>query len=180
MRAALFAALVLFVAPAAWAGTASHGCGFTGTAAGTAGTLGPTSTTKMTLSANELWCYRFVAADAVTTIIGPLRITEPSALISFDPDLFQAGVLSTARVIPRYCPQGAAVDTTSLATISRSCASIGGANGTASLDGTEGASTVQNMSLRVGPGTYYFEINVVIEAGDTGQIAVQAEGEGAH
>lgn len=179
MRAALLA-LAVMVAPAAgWAGTASHGCGFTGTAAGTAGTALGGGASKMTLSANELWCFRYVAADATTSIIGPLRITAPSALVTFDPDLFQT-VITTARLIPRLCPAAAAVDTTSLATISRSCLSIGGANGNASLDGTEGPSSSQNAATRVGPGTYYFEISVVAEAGDTAQITVQAEGEGAH
>lgn len=180
MRAALIALLMAALWPAAgWAGTSSKGCGFTGTVAGTAGTALGGGAASMTVAANEIWCHRIVAADATTSIIGPLRITAPSALIMFDPDLFQA-ITTTARLIPRFCPQGAAVDTTSLATISRSCISIGGANGTASLDGTEGTATTQNSALRVGPGTYYFEISVVIEAGDTGQIAVQGEGEGAH
>jgi hypothetical protein len=179
MRAVLLGFAAVLIALPAYAGTASKGCSFSGTAAGTAGTAVGGGASSMALAANETWCYRYVNADATTTIIGPLRITAPSALITFDPDLFQT-VVTTARLIPHFCPQGAAVDTTSAATIFRSCPSMGGANGAASLDGTEGTATTQNASIRVGPGAYYFEISVVCEAGDTCQIAAQAEGEGAH
>ena len=180
MRAWLLALAILVVPAAGWAGTASHGCSYTGGVAGTTGTAVGTGATRMTLSADERWCYRYVNADATTTIIGPLRASAPSVTIWFDPDLYQAGVASTARMVPFYCPAGAAVDTTSLATIKRSCPSVGAANGTASFDGTEGASTVQNQSWRYPGGTFYFEINAVCEAGDTCQIAVLAEGEGSN
>ncbi len=178
MRMLLVATLLVLLPAAGWAGTASHGCGYTGTVAGTAGTALGGGATKKVVAANERWCYRFVNADATTTIVGPLTVTSPSAVVLLDADLFQAGVASTVRVIPRVCSAGAAVDATSLATISRSCESVGGSLSNVSLDGTPGPAGTQNMAVRVGPGVYYFEINAVCETGDTCQIAVQGEGAG--
>lgn len=176
MRNLVLGLLLLLAAPTAgWAGVASYGCGYTGGSAGVIGTATGSNPTKTTIDNDSLWCFRFVNADATTTIVGPVRVQASSALITFDPDLYQT-VTTTARLIPRMCPLGAAVDTTSLATISRSCLSIGGANGAASLDGTEGSASTQNAAIRVGPGTYYFEINAVCEAGDTCQVSVKGEG----
>lgn len=178
MRAAFLALLVVVAVPVAgWAGTPSNGCGFSGTAAGTAGTATGSSATSTRISRGDIWCYRFVNADATTTIIGPLNIEATEAIIWFDPDLFQA-ITTTARLIPHFCPQGAAVNTSSAANIFLSCPGIGGAGTAASLDGTEGPDGTQNQAKRVGPGHYYFEISAVCEAGDTCQIAVKAEDAG--
>jgi hypothetical protein len=173
MRAALLVLFAVAVAAAgaspAWAGTASHGCSFTGTVAGTAGTAVGNIATKRTLEGNELWCYRYVAADGTTTITGP-RVTAPSMAVWFDADLFQT-VTTTARLTVHFCPQGEPVDSSNPL---RSCPSVG------ELDGTEGDALVQDQITRLGPGRVYFVPNVACEAGDTCQIVVQAEGEGAH
>ena len=169
-------AVVLLVWPTmGWAGTASFGCQFTGTVAGTAGTATGSSPTKTVVGNTDTWCFRYVNADATTTIVGPIKVTAPSALVTFDPDLFQT-VITTARVVPYMCPQIAALTLTTLATIKESCISIGGAGANLDLNGTEGPSSSQNASVRVGPGTYYFEISVVCEANDTCQVAIKGEG----
>jgi hypothetical protein len=175
VRAALLALLILAMAPAAWAGESSHGCSYTSEAAAADGTASGGGASKRTITANEVWCYRFIAGDG-THNTATIQITAASAVIYFDPDLYQT-VTTTARVIPHYCPHGAPTDTSNPL---RSCPSIGGANGNTSLDGTAGPDTTQNQAIRVGPGTYLFEISAACEAGDTCQIAVKGEGEGAY
>ena len=127
-------------------------------------------------------CYRYQLASGAHSapqnaagVITPVAITAQTALICFDPDILQT-ITTTARVIPHHCPQSFIADPTSAATALRSCVSLGGANGAASLDGTEGTATTQNACVRVGPGSYYFEISAGCEAGDTCQVSVKGEG----
>lgn len=172
----LILALALLLPAGAYAGTWSMNCSYT-TATGTTATR--PAEQNFAIDEYGLACYRYANADSTHnapqnsagTLVG-VKVTAQSALICFDPDILQA-VTTTARVIPHYCPQGVIADPSNPA---RSCPSLGGANGAASLDGTEGTATSQNSCLRVGPGLYYFEISVAAESGDTAQITVKGEG----
>lgn len=181
MKRLILLAVLLF-APAANAGTWAYNCTFTtltGTTATRPASSLPQDAPLFQIDNYQRACWRYQNADSTHNApqtaggsLTPVTVTAQSALICFDPDILQA-VTTTARVIPHRCPQGVIADTSNPA---RSCQSQGGANGAASLDGTEGASTTQNSCLRVGPGTYYFEISAAAEAGDTAQISIEGEG----
>lgn len=175
MKVLLFL-LTLLAASAANAGTWALNCAYT-TLTGT--TASRPAEQVFSIDEFGLACYRYANADSTHnapqnsagTLVG-VKVTAQSALVCFDPDILQA-VTTTARLIPHYCPHGTIADTSNPA---RSCPSIGGANGNASLDGTEGTATSQNSCLRVGPGLYYFEASVACESGDTCQVTIKGEG----
>ena len=171
MRTLLLAVLLALTPTVGWAGAWSNGCQFTGgTVTGTVGT--PTNTSAR-ISNNDVGCYRFNNADS-THNSPRIQVTAESAVITFDPQLDAVvTVATTALVVPRLCPIDGPIDT---ANPSFSCISIGGANSSSSLSGVEGPAATQNASIRVGPGTYYFQITGACLAGDTCQVSVKGEG----
>jgi hypothetical protein len=173
VRHLVVAALALALPTAASAGAWSKNCQFTGgTLVGTVGT--PQNANKQ-IAPGDLGCWRFVVGDS-THNSGYVHVTAETAVITFDPQLDAAvAAATTALVIPHYCATG---EPLTAANPERSCVSIGGANGNASLDGVEGAASTQNAAIRVGPGVYYFEVPGACLAGDTCQVSVKGEGVG--
>lgn len=110
----------------------------------------------------EQACYEFDDA----TDSGGFVVISPSALLCLDPDVAAAGT-STAEVMIRRCHIGfkPAADPT------HQCEGILDA----SLDGTAGASATQDMCLRVGPGSYYFDVTSADTNGKDAVMTMTAE-----
>lgn len=160
--------LALLVASPAFAGAWSKNCQFSGTTAGVVGTALKPETNPV-IGAGARGCYRYISTD--TGDYGYVTVSSESALLCFDPDLFDTAT-SAARLIPHFCPQGGPVDT---ANPLQSCIAMGGASANTNLDGTEGPPASQNACMTIGTGVYIFETSVDCAGGDTCQISIQGQ-----
>lgn len=156
MRAVLLALLVMGLPAAGWAGTWSKNCAT------------PTNANR-TISPNESGCYTFTSTDSTTGDSAAIFIDGTSAKWCFDPDT-SGTATTTARVLIRDCLGGAKPSSNP----ENECISLGGANGNASLDGTEGAASSQNACIRTGPGVFYVDITAAC-TGSACRVSVQAE-----
>jgi hypothetical protein len=167
MKAFLFL-LTLLAASPAFAEVWSGKCHFS------ANLTVATGADKFDIAKKERGCYRFVDTDSTSTS-DLISVTADSALWCFDPDNTDA-VADTARVVIHYCPHGGTPGGTGSA---NTCISLGGANGNASLDGTEGTSSSQNACVRTGPGIFYVEVTAACAKTSTNYCQVTVQGEEA-
>ena len=168
MRKFLPILLLVLASPAAasvWSGTCTFSANLT---------VG-SGATKYIVNSKDRACFRFTSADTVPSASTTISVGAGSALWCFDPDNTDA-VADTSRVIVHYCPSDNAAGGTGSA---NTCIALGGANGNASLDGTEGASTTQNACIRTGPGIFYIEISAACAKASTDYCEVSVKGEEA-
>jgi len=113
--------------------------------------------------------FRFAAADTTVNDSALFSVKSRSAVVCFDPDT--GGVAGTGAVVVRKCP----TSTKPAANPENSCISLGGANGNATLTGTEGAAEgTQNACIPVGTGYYFIDITTTC-GGNACEVSVQGE-----
>jgi len=158
--------LIILASTSSSAEVWSGSCRFTGN-------LTSNDPTDFLIKAMNVGCYRFVDTDTTSTS-DVISIDAPSALWCFDPDNTDE-IPDTARVVIRYCPTG--IGGGSAGNVN-TCISLGGANGTASLDGTTGSAATQNSCIRTGPGSFYIEVTAACTKTSPNYCQVSVKGEG--
>lgn len=109
-------------------------------------------------------CWNFTDAD--TTGESTVMFFAVTGLICFDPNTLTIGV-DAAQVTLRMCPDGRKP----AATPENECFALS----TVAMTGIEGSAADQDSCLRVGPGTYYVDIDIAAGAGDTAQVTFRGE-----
>lgn len=167
MKRLLFLLALLVGSPAAaevWSGTCSFSANLTASR----------DEAKFDIQKKQRGCYRFTSADSTSTS-DLISVAADSALWCFDPDNTDA-VADTSRVVVHYCPHGGTPGGTGSV---NTCIDIGGANGNATLDGTEGTASTQNACVRTGPGIFFIEVDTACAKASTDYCQVTVQGEEA-
>ncbi len=150
----LLALLVLLVAP-----LAAQAIDWTDCSGNTGGDL-------ITVTAYQLLCADFDENDVTGTDSRIFRVGANTALICFDPAKDSEGA-DTAQINFRYCPNGRQPGSTP----ENHCFALS----TIPITGITGVAGIQDACVRVGPGTYYFEITTQGAANDDSRVTIQGE-----
>jgi hypothetical protein len=124
---------------------------------------GNTGGDLITVTAYQLLCADFDQTDSGNSRI--FRVGTNTALVCFDPEVGAEGA-SDAEINIRYCPNG----TQPAANPEYECFALS----TIPITGLTGAAGIQDACVRVGPGTYYFEITTDSTAEDA-RVTIQGE-----
>jgi hypothetical protein len=120
----------------------------------------------VTVTRYDRLCLDWVTADSGDSQI--FVVGTKTALLCFDPDINTEGA-DAAKINFRYCPNGIQP----AASPENECFALS----TAPITGITGAAGTQDACERVGPGTYYVEIETQGGAGDESRVTIQGEGD---
>jgi len=127
---------------------------------------GGSPTNGFTVSKYGRLCLDWVSTDSGDSQI--FVVGAAAALVCFDPDINTEGA-EVAEVNIRYCPNGKQP----AATPEIECFKLSNVP----ITGITGLPGTQDSCVRVGPGTYYVEIETAGGAGDESRVTIQGEGD---
>jgi hypothetical protein len=126
---------------------------------------GNTGGDLITVTAYQLLCADFDENDTAGTDSRIFRVGTNTALLCFDPDIATEGT-ATAEIFFRYCPNGIMPGSSP----ENQCFTLT----TIPITGLTGQAGIQDACERVGPGTYYFEIETGTSTEDA-RVTIQGE-----